>query len=128
EFPARWQAAVAIVIVVTGDGELVQVVLAVRPVGRLPDFLHRRHQERDQDAEDGDRHQQLDQREPVSRPRFCKKHSWTPFWVGPGANAPLHACPWRWTPSAALTQGEGSLSGPLQGEELVTLCLKERSG
>jgi hypothetical protein len=45
------------------DADLFEVVLTLGPGGRLPDFLHGRHQEGNQDRDDRDDHQQLDQRE-----------------------------------------------------------------
>jgi hypothetical protein len=52
-----------VVAVVTGDGQLVEVVLATSAGGGFTHFLHRRQQQAYQDGDDGDYHQQLDQRE-----------------------------------------------------------------
>src|SRR5205807_2426870 len=49
------------VVVVEGDADLLEVVLAFRPVGGLAHLLHGRQEERHQDGDDGDHHQQLDQ-------------------------------------------------------------------
>src|SRR5579875_3537027 len=57
------QTAMHIVAIVTGDGHLMKVVLALGTVGGLAHFLHRRQQQTDQNGDDGDHYQQLDQRE-----------------------------------------------------------------
>ena len=51
-----------VVMVVQGQAELLEVVGALHPAGRLARRLHRGQQQRDQDADDRDHHQQLDQR------------------------------------------------------------------
>jgi hypothetical protein len=43
--------------------DLLEVVGALDPVGRLPDFLDGGEQQSDQNADDGDDDQQLDERE-----------------------------------------------------------------
>jgi hypothetical protein len=48
--------------------DLFQVVLALGAVGRLADPLDGGQQQRDQDADDGDHHEQLDQREATPVP------------------------------------------------------------
>jgi len=48
---------------VTGQGDLFEVVLALRAVGRPADLLDGGDEQADQDGDDGDHHQQLDQRE-----------------------------------------------------------------
>jgi len=48
---------------VQGQADLLEVVDALRPPGRLACGLDRRQQQRDQDGDDGDDHQQLDQGE-----------------------------------------------------------------
>jgi hypothetical protein len=40
---------------------LLQVIRALGPPGRLPGRLHRRQEQRDQDTDDGNHHQQFDQ-------------------------------------------------------------------
>ena len=50
-------------VVVRGDAQLLEVVLALDPGGRFADLLYRGQQQADQDGDDGDDHQQLDQRE-----------------------------------------------------------------
>src|SRR5262249_34389531 len=52
-----------VVEVVQGQGDLLEVVLALHEAGGLTDLLHRRQQEADEDGDDGDDDQQLDQRE-----------------------------------------------------------------
>jgi hypothetical protein len=54
---------VGVVVVVTGQGELLEVVLGLRPQGRLAHFLHGGQEQADEHGDDGDHHQQLDQRE-----------------------------------------------------------------
>src|SRR5262249_7865212 len=58
---AGGQAAVGVVVVVQGDAHLFEVVGALGAVGGVADLLHGRQEQRDQDADDGDHHQQLDQ-------------------------------------------------------------------
>jgi hypothetical protein len=50
-------------IVVDAEAHLVQVVGALGACGRLAGLLHRGDEQADQDGDDGDHHQQLDQRE-----------------------------------------------------------------
>jgi hypothetical protein len=49
-----------LLVIQRGQADLLQVVGALGPAGGLPRGLHRRQQQRDQDADDGDDHQQLD--------------------------------------------------------------------
>src|SRR5262249_14666483 len=49
-------------VVVTAQGKLLHVVLALRALGRLADLLHRGQQQADENGDDGNHHQQLDQR------------------------------------------------------------------
>ena len=49
-------------VIVNGQAELLEVVGALRPAGRLPRRLDRRQQQGDQDGDDGDDDQQFDQR------------------------------------------------------------------
>jgi hypothetical protein len=51
------------VMVVKCQAHLLELVFALRYIGGFPDFLHCRHQERDQDSDYGDHHQELDQGE-----------------------------------------------------------------
>ena len=46
------------------QADLLEVVLALQLSGGLARRLHRRQQQRDQNADDGDHHQEFDQREP----------------------------------------------------------------
>src|SRR5262249_14633733 len=57
------EGAVDVVIVVQADTDLVQVVLALQPAGGLADLLDGGHQQADEDGDDGNDHQQFDQRE-----------------------------------------------------------------
>src|SRR5262249_55535342 len=56
------KGAQGVVIVVQGQANLLEVVRAAHPRGGLADLLDGRQQQADQDADDGDDHQQLDQR------------------------------------------------------------------
>src|SRR5262249_46923638 len=68
ELYAERIAAVNIHIVRGGDTDLLEVVRAGCPPRRLTRLLHGRQQQGDQDSNDGDDHQQLDQREPTPVP------------------------------------------------------------
>src|SRR5262249_15978411 len=59
---SRWKSAVAVVVAVQSQTELLEVVDTLNPIGGLADSLYRRHQETDQDGDDRDNDQQLDQR------------------------------------------------------------------
>ena len=67
EAPGR-EPAVGAVVVVEGQADLLQVVLAAQPGGGLADLLHGGQEQADEHRDDGDHHQQLDQREPRSQP------------------------------------------------------------
>jgi hypothetical protein len=54
---------VAIVVKMQGQTDLLKVIGAVRPVGRLAGLLHGRHRQADQDADDGNDHQEFDEGE-----------------------------------------------------------------
>ena len=58
-----WKQLEHVVIGVQGDADLFEIVLALNAIGRFTHALHRRHQQRDQDRDDGDDHQQLYERE-----------------------------------------------------------------
>src|SRR5262245_10582854 len=58
----RRETLVDRVVVVEGDPDLLEIVLALCPEGGLPDFLDRWQQHTDQDADNRDDHEQLDQR------------------------------------------------------------------
>src|SRR5262249_49792935 len=62
----RREAAVSPVEVVGGEGNLFEVVDALEAGGGFTHFLHRGHQEADQDGNDGDHNQELDQGKPTS--------------------------------------------------------------
>ena len=53
---------VDVVIIRRGKTHLLQVIAALGPSGRFPSRLHCRQQQRDQDSNDGNHHQELDQR------------------------------------------------------------------
>jgi hypothetical protein len=63
KFPSGREAAASGLEVVQGDAELPKVVLARRPRGRLTGFLHGGNEQGDQSGDDGNHHQQLDERE-----------------------------------------------------------------
>src|SRR5262249_50774734 len=57
------EVLVDVVVVVQGHAQLLEVVGAVRAGRRLADLLDGGQQQSDEDGDDGDHHQQLDQRE-----------------------------------------------------------------
>src|SRR5262249_22259873 len=57
-----------------GETDLLEVVLALDACRSLADFLHGRQQQPNQDGNDGDHHQQLDQRE--STPTLEERQPW----------------------------------------------------
>ena len=60
------EGALLVVVIVQRQAELVEVVGALGPVGRLAHLLNRGEQQRDQHRDDGDDHQQLNERESLS--------------------------------------------------------------
>jgi len=56
-----------IVVIMGSQGDLLEVIRALRPPGRLAGGLDGREQERNQHSDDGDDDQQLDQRETAVR-------------------------------------------------------------
>src|SRR2546421_30440 len=58
--------AVSSMVVVEGQADLLQVVLALGAGGRLAHLLDGGQEQADEDGDDGDHHQQLDQREPAA--------------------------------------------------------------
>jgi hypothetical protein len=61
---------------VQSQAELFEVVGTAGAVGRFAHLLHRWHQQPDQHRDDGDHHQQLDQREATSREQtLAAKHA-----------------------------------------------------
>src|SRR5262249_19385280 len=60
---ARRKLGVLVMMIVEGESDLPQIVLAGDPIGALADFLHGGQQKPHQDADDRDHDQQLDQRE-----------------------------------------------------------------
>src|SRR5262249_48505124 len=89
-------------VVVDGQADLLEVVLALHACGGLADLLHGGQQQADQDGEDGDDDEQLDQREG------------TP---AAGRTVPHGKAPWRReedeivfiTPNARPPGGQGKL-------------------
>src|SRR5207244_3539484 len=69
------EALMVVVIKVQGEADLVEVVAARRLLGRFADFLNGRHQQPDQHGDNGDHHQQLDERETAAR-----AHSYSPVY------------------------------------------------
>jgi hypothetical protein len=49
--------------------QLLHIVRATHPIGGLTDFLNRRDQQSDKDSDDGNNHQQFDERE--GGPKMC---------------------------------------------------------
>jgi len=67
---AGWQSApVGVRTVDNRQGHLTKVVQALRSVGRLPDLLHRWDQKADEHGDDGNHHQQFNERK---RPHAAK--------------------------------------------------------
>ena len=56
-----------VMVVVQRQAELLEVVRTLRPPGRLAGLLYGRHEERREHRDDGDHHQQLDQRKAGTR-------------------------------------------------------------
>ena len=54
-------------VVVDGQADLLEVVDALRPPGRLAGRLHGGQQQGDQDRDDRDHHQELDEREAATK-------------------------------------------------------------
>jgi hypothetical protein len=57
-----------IVMIVQGEADLPEIVGASQPARRFAHALHGRHQQAHQDRDDGDDHQQLDERKAGARP------------------------------------------------------------
>src|SRR5205823_2535287 len=71
----RRQRAVGVVVVVAGEGELLEVVGALHACGGLADLLDGGQEQADQDGDDRYYHQQLDQRERPQPPAKTTQHS-----------------------------------------------------
>ena len=84
--PAGRQVAAGVVVGVAGQGDLLEVVLALGPGGGLADLLHGGQQHADEHGDDGEHHQQLDQRE--GRARSHRGATPRPPDVGPGRARP----------------------------------------
>src|SRR5262249_4672847 len=61
--PSGREETELVVVVVEGQPDLLEIVLALHACGRLAHFLHGGQEQSDQHADDGNNHQQLDQRE-----------------------------------------------------------------
>jgi hypothetical protein len=68
--PAIGETLVGVMEAVAGKGHLLEIVGALRARRRLAHLLHGRHQEGDQNGDDGDHHQQFDQCERTSTRSF----------------------------------------------------------
>ena len=118
------------VVVVQGDADLLEVVGALGPAGRLAGRLDGRQQQGDQHADDGDDHQQLDQGEATAGQDASGEAPWkggTQY--GPTGTAdrwpsiprgredfvPDHSGPWthgtRGVPRASARPGAGGRGG-----------------
>src|SRR5262249_47923851 len=71
---AVWEHIGLLVIVVQGQSDLLQIVLALRPSCCLAGLLNGRQQQGDEDSDDRDHHQQLDQGEPQSQGLLSISH------------------------------------------------------
>ena len=60
----RWKRPLSLVVVLQGDPELAEIVGAAGPPGRLACRLHCGQQQAHEDSEDGDHHEEFDEREP----------------------------------------------------------------
>src|SRR5262249_18365027 len=69
------KAPVGVVVVVQGEGELLDVVCAPNPRRGLADLLDGGGEQRDGDGDDGYHHQQLDQRETAATHRYGRHGS-----------------------------------------------------
>ena len=77
---AAGEVAEGAVVVVEGEADLLEVVGALQARGRIADLLDGGQQQADQDGDDGDHHQQFDQRE-AGGGGFGDASSKTPFRV-----------------------------------------------
>ncbi len=66
--PTRRESAVRVFKVVQGQADVLQIAAALNAVGGLAYLLHRRQQDADEHSDDGEHHQQLDQREGAAAP------------------------------------------------------------
>ena len=74
------QLVVGIVAVVQGDADLLEVVGAGHAVGRLAHLLHGGNQQADQYGDDGDNHEQFNQRETTPIPPGEETNHEIPPW------------------------------------------------
>src|SRR5262249_14568157 len=66
--PSRRDRPVSVMVIVDRHANLLEVVSTSATGGGLADFLDRRQQERDEDADNGNHHQQFDEGKPATLP------------------------------------------------------------
>src|SRR5262249_2949888 len=111
---AGGQVAVGGLEVVRGLQDLVQVVLALRAVGRLTHLLHGRQEEANEDGDDRNHHQQLDQGE-GDRSQTSSEHGSFPQKKKKNAEVNRKVQVLRFpTPDSAFALGTGPLNFFLQ--------------
>ena len=64
--PRIGEGIVGVVIIMHGQDNLMEIVLAAHAVGRFADLLHGRQQQPDQNGNNGDNHKQFDQCKPLA--------------------------------------------------------------
>src|SRR5260370_13126584 len=74
------EGAQAGVVIVHGQADLLEVVGALNLIGSLADFLHCRQEQGNQGADNGNDHQQLDEREATPPRGLELTHGLDPFW------------------------------------------------
>jgi hypothetical protein len=82
-----------------GQAELLEIVLALCPSGRLSGRLHRRQKQGNQNPNDRNDHQQFHQREPICRPAECPWDSILSVDGGGETNRPPAGFFWASVPS-----------------------------
>src|SRR5262245_24440913 len=68
-------------VVLHRQADLLQVVLTLGPVSGFTDLVHGRQEQADDDRDDGNHHQELDQREGATRPHGSLRYWTTALWV-----------------------------------------------
>jgi hypothetical protein len=68
-----------IVEMVTGQGDLLEVIPATQAIGTFPHLLHGGHEQGDQNGDKGDHHQQFEQGQGTSVPEKVSSHEWSPL-------------------------------------------------
>src|SRR5262245_18177223 len=69
---AHWQASLDVGVLMLSEAELLEVVLTLRSRGALTDLLHRGNEHRDENADDGDDHEQFDQGKAATKTRHAR--------------------------------------------------------